>query len=86
MGRSFFFFGSDMKKKTFKIKNFGKDEVFDSVQALEAVLSTKYKGMHVSIIYPSKLGLLSTVFVSVNNDGEVYESYGNEDKVDFSQM
>lgn len=67
-----------------KVKNFGKDETFSSVRELKAALSKNYRDMHVTIVYPTKPnGLLRTVFVSVNNTGEIRETYGDKDTVDF---
>ncbi|MFW8252669.1 hypothetical protein [Klebsiella pneumoniae] len=49
-----------------KIKDFGRDRKFRSVDELQSTLSEQYKGQHVSIVYPAKpSGLLRTVFVSV---------------------
>lgn len=72
----------------FKIKNFGKDEVFSSVEEMKEALSTKYLGMHVSIVFKtkSKSNLLSTLFVSVDSDGKITESYGDMAEVDFSKI
>lgn len=70
----------------FKIKNFGKDEVFSSVEEMKEALSTKYLGMHVSIVFKTKSNLLSTLFVSVDSDGKITESYGDMAEVDFSKI
>lgn len=70
----------------FKIKNFGKDEVFSSVEEMKEALSKKYLGMHVSIVFKTKSNLLSTLFVSVDGQGKITESYGDMAEVDFSKI
>ncbi|WP_417652136.1 hypothetical protein [Citrobacter freundii] len=59
-----------------KIKDFGRDRKFRSVDELQSTLSEQYKGQHVSIVYPAKpSGLLRTVFVSVDDAGGVNRTY-----------
>lgn len=70
-----------------KVKNFGKDQTFSSISELKATLAEKYRDMHVSIVYPAKpSGLLRTVYVSINDAGEVRETYGDKDTVDFDHI
>ncbi|KGM26772.1 hypothetical protein [Photorhabdus sp. RM96S] len=70
-----------------KIKDFGRDQKFSSVDELQSALSEQYKGQHVSIVYPTKPnGLLRTVFVSVDDAGGVNETYGEQSPVDFSAI
>ncbi|MFC6673997.1 hypothetical protein [Marinobacterium aestuariivivens] len=70
-----------------KVKNFGNDRSFGSVAALKTALSEDYKGMHVTIVYPTKPhGLTKTVFVSVSDTGEIRESYGDGALVDFDRI
>ncbi|WP_119828726.1 hypothetical protein [Vibrio cholerae] len=70
-----------------KIKDFGRDRKFRSVDELQSTLSEQYKGQHVSIVYPAKPnGLLRTVFVSVDDAGGVNQTYGDQSPVDFSTI
>ncbi len=71
----------------FKIKNFAEVQSFDSVEEIETALRSQYRGMHISISYASqKTGLLCSIFVSVNNDGAVFYTYGDESEVDFKKI
>ena len=67
-----------------KIKNFGRDLCFRSIEGLKESLVSKFKGKDTSIVYRTKPnGMLSTVFVSVGEDGVIRESYGDQSKIDF---
>lgn len=67
-----------------KIKAFGRDREFTSVQALKNALAQEYRGQSVSIVYAAKpRGLLRAIFVDVSGDGKVNESYGSRRVVDF---
>ena len=70
----------------FTIKNFGNDESFKCIDDLKDTLYQKYKGKHVSVVYPTASGILRTLFVSVDDDGTVRESYGENAVVDFNQI
>ncbi|WP_024608578.1 hypothetical protein [Pseudoalteromonas sp. TAB23] len=73
--------------KEFKIQNFSDVQSFSSVNEIENALRSKYRGMHVSIIYASKLtGLRCSIFVSVNSDGVVFYTYGDEAEVNFNKL
>ncbi|MBP4004292.1 hypothetical protein [Escherichia coli] len=70
-----------------KIKDYGRDRKFRSVDELQSTLSEQYKGRHVSIVYPTNPnGLLRTVFVSVDYAGGINETYGNQSPVDFNAI
>jgi hypothetical protein len=70
-----------------KIKNFGKDRSFSSVSELKGVLSSEYRGDHVSLVYPTRPhGLLRTVYVSVDQAGDIRETYGEQAIVDFQKI
>ncbi|EAB9607595.1 MULTISPECIES: hypothetical protein [Gammaproteobacteria] len=70
-----------------KIKDYGRDRKFRSVDELQSTLSEQYKGRHVSIVYPTNPnGLLRTVFVSVDSAGGINETYGNQSPVDFNAI
>lgn len=72
-------------KDLLKIKDFGNDSGYSSVEALQVALTGHYSGKHVSIVYPSKPnGLLRTVFVSVAADGSISHTYGDRSAIDFS--
>ncbi|STS99813.1 Uncharacterised protein [Klebsiella pneumoniae] len=49
-----------------KIKDFGRDRKFRSVDELQSTLSEQYKGQHVSIVYPAKPSVYSARFLSVS--------------------
>lgn len=70
-----------------KIKDFGRDRLFPTVNDLKKALSEQYKGQHVSIVYQTKpSGLTRTVFVSVDDAGGVNSSYGDQASVDFAAI
>ncbi|MCU2863834.1 hypothetical protein FJD32_025215 (plasmid) [Shewanella sp. LC6] len=70
-----------------KIKDFGRDRKFRSVDELQSTLSEQYKGQHVSIVYPAKPnGLLRTVFVSVDDAGGVNQTNGDQSPIDFTAI
>lgn len=70
-----------------KIKDYGRDRKFRSIDELQSTLSEQYKGRHVSIVYPTNPnGLLRTVFVSVDSAGGINETYGNQSPVDFNAI
>lgn len=70
-----------------KIKNFGNDRLFRSVDELREALETDFKGKDTSIVFRSKpSGLLCTVFVSVDESGVVRESYGEQPEIDFGRI
>jgi hypothetical protein len=58
-----------------KIKNFGNDILCHSVEALEKALAHDYKGNHVSVISTQLSGMKSIVFVSVNTEGQLFDTY-----------
>lgn len=70
-----------------KIKNFGKDRTFSLVSELKEVLSSEYRGSHVTLVYPTRpQGLLRTVYVSVDQAGDIRETYGEQAIVDFQKI
>ncbi len=70
-----------------KIKDFGRDRLYPTVNDLKKALSEQYKGQHVSIVYQTKpSGLTRTVFVSVDDAGGVNQTYGDQSPVDFSAI
>lgn len=70
-----------------KIKNFGKDLSFGSVEELKDALVNEFKGKDTSVVFRTKPnGMLATVFVSVSEDGVIRESYGEESVVDFDAI
>jgi hypothetical protein len=70
-----------------KIKNFGNDKEYESVDELRAALSDEYRGTHVSVVYPVKpTGMLRTVYVSVCDAGTVSETYGEGEPLDFTRI
>lgn len=68
----------------FEIKNFGNNRVVDTIEQAEAVLSSDYRGKHVSLQFKKKNGMLTSVFVSVTEQGEILHTYKEGAKVDFS--
>lgn len=68
---------------SFVIKDFGNNRVVETVEQAEAVLSSEYKGKHVSLQFKKKNGMLTAVFVSVTEQGEVFHTYKEGEKVDF---
>ena len=57
------------------IRDVGNKERFGTVgQALQR-LSEAYKGKHVALEYTKQSGISLSVFVSVGDDGEIYETY-----------
>lgn len=75
---------SNQKAGVFEIKNFGNNRVVDTIEQAEAVLSSDYRGKHVSLQFKKKSGMLTSVFVSVTEQGEVLLTYMEGAKVDFS--
>lgn len=70
-----------------KIKNFGNDRCFETVDELKDVLKREYRGRDTSVVYQSKPnGMFSTVFVSVGKDGVVRDSYGSQPEIDFGAI
>lgn len=70
-----------------KIKSFGDDLLFGGVEELKETLVNDFKGKDTSIVFRTKpSGMLSTVFVSVGEDGVIRESYGGESEVDFDAI
>ncbi|HCA02644.1 MULTISPECIES: hypothetical protein [Halomonadaceae] len=70
-----------------KIKNFGNDLLFRSVEELKETLKKEFKGKDTSVVFRTKPnGMRSTVFVSVGEDGVIRESYGEEPEVDFDAI
>lgn len=70
-----------------KIKVFGRDKAYSTVESVKTALETDFKGQHVSIAYPKKpSGLNSVVFVSVSECGVVRHSYGEQLPVDFNEI
>lgn len=75
---------SNQSKGVFEIRNFGNNRVVDTIEQAEAVLSSDYRGKHVSLQYKDKNGMLTVVFVSVTEQGEVFHTNKEGVKVDFS--
>lgn len=69
-----------------KIKDFGCDKLFQSVDELKGVLSEQYKGKHVTIVYPLKSGIHRMLLVSINAEGCVNETYGQQRLIDFAAI
>ena len=66
----------------FRIKNFGVEVECQSFKELISVLESRFKNKSVAITYKEKPdGLLKTAFVDVSNDGGVFLSYGNRNKL-----
>lgn len=68
-----------------KIRRSWKDKEYKSLEEMISELST-YRGEHVAITYSKRNGLLNTVFVSVSDKGEIFNSFGDESLVDFIQI
>jgi hypothetical protein len=73
-------------KYPFKIKTFGKDRHLSSIDELKNTLSSEFAGRHVSIVFRLQSGVTRVVYVSVEQTGEVRESYGDERPVDFNDI
>ncbi|EHC04181.1 hypothetical protein Sbal625DRAFT_4141 [Shewanella baltica OS625] len=58
-----------------KVKNFGNDVLCHSLAELSNLLRKDYKGMHVSIVDSLPSGIMSLMFVSVNTDGMLFDTY-----------
>jgi len=60
---------------------------YPTVKDLVTALSEHHRGEHVSIQFKRKGSDLDAVhFVSVNDNGEVFNSYGAEEPYDFEQL
>ncbi|MEM6187689.1 MULTISPECIES: hypothetical protein [Shewanella] len=72
-------FSTDKKRVSVRfpvvIKNFGNDTQCLSVDELTRALSQNYRNKHVSIMWSLPSGITSTVYVSVEADGEISDSY-----------
>ena len=70
-----------------KIKDFGNDQPFDTVEQLRCALAADYRGKHVTIVYSKKPhGMHCPVLVSVSDSGDVFHSNREGVLVDFGAM
>lgn len=71
----------------FQVRNFGNDASCGSIEELRSVLVERYTGMSVSIAFPSaKTGIKKTLFVDVDSNGNLCESYGQMVEVNFGEI
>jgi hypothetical protein len=71
----------------FKVKNFGNDSLCRDVQELKKVLEQKHRGESVSIVFQKPPnGLLTTLFVDVSTEGEITNSYGNNETINLDDL
>lgn len=68
----------------FEIRNFGNNRVVDTIEQAEAVLSSEYRGKHVTLQFKKRNGMLTPIFVSVTEQGEVFHTNKEGEKVDFA--
>ncbi len=61
------------------IKNFGNDTECFNLEEFKKALIEKYLGKEISIVYPLESGINTTVFVKVQDDYTLIDSY--DDKV-----
>lgn len=70
-----------------KIKDFGNDRPFDTLEQLKCTLAAEYRGKHITIVYSTKPhGMNRPVFVSVSDSGEVFHSNRDGELVDFGTI
>lgn len=70
-----------------KIKSPDREEEFKSLAELRVALEDRYRERHVSIKYSSKPhGLMREIYVSVESDGAVVNTFGSKDFVEFKKI
>lgn len=70
-----------------KIQSSDREEEFKSIAELRVALEDRYRECHVSIQYSSKpIGLVRTIYVSVESDGAVVNTFGCRGFVAFKDM
>lgn len=72
--------------KSIKLKDYSRSVYFQTLSELKLTLQHDYIGRHVAIHLKSKRGLTAPFFVSINDDGEVVESYGSMRPVDWDML
>ncbi|MCU8005495.1 hypothetical protein [Shewanella sp. SM96] len=60
------------------IKDFGNDTLCLSLNELLSALSQQYRNKHVSIMWSLPSGIKSTVYVSVDTDGAIFDTYTHD--------
>lgn len=73
------------KKTNIKIKDFSRSKYFNSVLELKTVLQLDYPGRHIAIHYVTKSGMVAVVFVSVDENGCITDSYKGHE-IDFEEI
>lgn len=61
----------------FRVRNFGNDRDYDSLEALLTGLRSDYRGLSVAVhVRRPATGMMKTFFVDVRPNGDIVESYG----------
>lgn len=69
----------------FSVRDFSKRTKVPNILLLKEEL-LKYKGHSVTIEYKTKRDMTQCVFVSIDNDGIIRESYGDKKIIDFDEL